>query len=150
VINKIQREKNPLHASDKSAGVQYDRSLVSPAWGSRLGNEAGYNRTYGDYGSAARGWVDRPHEGKGPKGYQRLDESIRAEICETLTRDPDVDASAIEVEVKAGDVLLTGTVPERRMRYWTEEIVDGVFGVKDIENQIKVQELAERKEENKM
>src|SRR5438132_1649224 len=58
---KTHREKNLLRSGDRSAGVRYDKSLVSPAWGSKDGNEKGYNRTYGDYGSAARGWADKPH-----------------------------------------------------------------------------------------
>jgi hypothetical protein len=37
-----------------------------------------------------------PHAGRGPKGYQRSDERIKEDICDCLTRDPDVDASEIE------------------------------------------------------
>ncbi|MGZ3805651.1 MAG: BON domain-containing protein [Pseudobdellovibrionaceae bacterium] len=135
---KIHREKNPLHAEDRSAGVEYDKSLTSPPWGAKEGNETGYNKTYGPYGSVARGWVDRPHAGKGPKNYQRSDESLNDEIFKKLTLDPDIDATNIEVEVKEGSVLLTGWVPERKMRYWAEEVITKVRGVSDINNQIKV------------
>ncbi|MGZ3797953.1 MAG: BON domain-containing protein, partial [Pseudobdellovibrionaceae bacterium] len=37
-----------------------------------------------------------------------------------------------------GSVLLTGWVPERKMRYWAEEVITKVRGVSDINNQIKV------------
>jgi hypothetical protein len=139
VIPKIHREKNPLHADDQSVGVQYDKSLVSREWGSKEGNETGYNRTYGVYGSVARGWVDRPHQGKGPKNYQRSDESLQEEIVKVLTLDSEIDASAVEVEVKEGEVFLTGTVPERKMRYWVEEAIYKTRGVRDVNNQIKVE-----------
>lgn len=143
MITKIHREKNPLHADDQSAAVEYDKSLVSPAWGSKEGNEEGYNRTYGVYGSVARGWVNRPHRGKGPKNYQRTDESIRDELVRVLTEDPDIDASEVEAEVKEGDVFLTGTVPERKMRYWVEEAIYKIRGVNDVNNQIKVKKSEE-------
>src|SRR5690349_12724835 len=63
------------------------------------------------------------HSGKGPKGYVRRDESIQEEIHEMLTRDEQVDATDVEVQVVSGVVTLSGSVPDRQMKYRTEEMV---------------------------
>lgn len=80
----------------------------------------------------------RPFAGKGPKGYMRSDERIREEICELIS-DGHIDASEIEVQVRDGEVTLTGMVSERRVKRMAEEAVEGARGVKDVNNQIKVQ-----------
>jgi Predicted periplasmic or secreted lipoprotein len=78
------------------------------------------------------------HEGKGPKGFKRSDDRIKEEICEMLTRDPSIDASEIDIEVKEGEVTLTGSVPDRRMKHLAEDCVERSFGVRDVTNQIRV------------
>lgn len=83
-------------------------------------------------------------EGRGPKGYRRSDASIREEVCEVLTHDPDVDASDVEIDVRAGTVFLSGTVPDRRMKRLAEHVIENINGVDDIQNWIS---LASRKEE---
>jgi osmotically-inducible protein OsmY len=82
--------------------------------------------------------------GRGPKGYKRSDERIREDICEVLTRDPQVDASDIDIEVKEGEVTLTGFVPERKMKHQAEDVVEKCMGVKDVTNNLRV-----RKEEGR-
>src|SRR5690242_6287624 len=50
--------------------------------------------------------TDRPvegrHAGRGPKAYQRTDQSIYDEVCERLSEHGDIDASEIEVRVQSG------------------------------------------------
>jgi hypothetical protein len=75
--------------------------------------------------------------GKGPKGYTRSDERIREEICERLSEGY-LDASDIEVVVQDGEVTLTGSIADRRTKRLAEELADGVRGVKDIENRLKL------------
>jgi hypothetical protein len=75
--------------------------------------------------------------GKGPKGYKRSDERIREDVCDHLS-DGWIDASDIEVSVKDGEVTLTGTVTERRMKHIAEDMVERVSGVQDVHNQIRV------------
>jgi hypothetical protein len=75
---------------------------------------------------------------RGPRGYRRSDARIHEDICEALTRDPDVDAGDIEVVVQNGDVTLGGTVEERRWKRQAEAIAEGVRGVNDIFNLIRV------------
>lgn len=83
------------------------------------------------------------HVGKGPKGYQRSDQRIKEDICEMLTRHPSVDAENIEVEVKNGEVTLSGTVPDRHMKYYAEEGAANSFGVVDVINNIRLKKYEE-------
>jgi len=79
------------------------------------------------------------HAGRGPKNYQRSDERITDEICERLTRDPEVDATNIEITVQSGLVTLSGTVNDRQSKRAAEDLANDVWGVKDVQNQIRVQ-----------
>lgn len=76
--------------------------------------------------------------GRGPKGFKRSDERIKEEVCEILTRDHSIDAQDIDVEVKDGEVTLTGTVPDRRMKHMAEDCVERALGVTDVVNNIRV------------
>jgi osmotically-inducible protein OsmY len=78
------------------------------------------------------------HAGRGPRGYRRSDATIREEICESLTDNPDLDASGIEVTVEGGEVTLTGTVDSRDARWLAEDLVESVAGVRDVHNQLRV------------
>lgn len=75
---------------------------------------------------------------RGPKGYKRSDERIRDDICERLMYRDDLDVENVSIEVKEGRVRLDGEVPERRMKHEIEDICDSVFGVQDVENNIRV------------
>jgi osmotically-inducible protein OsmY len=77
--------------------------------------------------------------GKGPKGFKRSDERIKEEVCEALFHDHHIDASEIDVTVQNGDITLSGTVTERRMKRLAEDCVESVSGVTDVKNEIKVQ-----------
>lgn len=87
-------------------------------------------------GGAYEQLLEISHRGRGPKGYQRSDELLRELICERLTDDPYIDASNICVEVKDGEVTLTGTVEVRRQKHATEDLVAEVAGVAQIHNRI--------------
>jgi len=78
--------------------------------------------------------------GRGPKGYQRSDDRIKEDVCERLTHHGDLDASEIEVQVRSGEVTLTGSVDERNAKRMAEELAENVSGVKDVHNQIRVQD----------
>jgi hypothetical protein len=105
--------------------------------------EQGYGRQGGRM-SGAWGWNVGGHRGKGPMGYTRSDERIREIVSEALSDDDNVDASQIEVTVKNGDVTLSGVVEDRQSKRQAEDIVENLPGVKDVQNQIKVQERRER------
>lgn len=88
-----------------------------------------------------------PHYGKGPKGYQRSDERIKDEVNERLYHHPDVDASEIEVSVTNGEVVLSGTVPGRRMKHLAEDLTDDIVGVREVSNRLRVVRREEQTED---
>jgi osmotically-inducible protein OsmY len=76
--------------------------------------------------------------GRGPRTYRRRDESIREEICESLTENPDLDADGIEVSVDGGEVSLTGTAESRDARWLAEDLAEAVTGVRTVHNNLRV------------
>jgi osmotically-inducible protein OsmY len=87
-----------------------------------------------------RGQERGQHTGRGPKGYQRSDERVREDVCEALSQHGDVDASEITVEVRGGEVILTGTVDSREAKREAERAVEDAPGVKEVQNQLRVQQ----------
>lgn len=75
---------------------------------------------------------------RGPKGWSRSDERIREEICEMLTDHGDIDPSDVEVEVSDRDVILRGTVRTRWAKWYIEDLVLAVQGVRDVVNEIVI------------
>lgn len=86
-----------------------------------------------------RQWGETERNRQGPRGYTRSDERIREVICEQLTQQHGVEVADVSVDVSQGSVTLEGTVPERQMKYAIEDIADNCWGVKDVENHIRVQ-----------
>lgn len=78
------------------------------------------------------------YAGKGPKNFKRSDERIQEEVSEMLARHHDINAEDIEVNVKEGEVTLSGTVSERRMKHMAEDVAERCFGVKDVINNIRI------------
>lgn len=81
--------------------------------------------------------------GKGPKGYKRSDDRIKEDVCETLARDPRIDASDIEVNVENAMVTLSGTVDNREAKRAAEMVIENLSGVDDVKNDIKVKKAGE-------
>ena len=75
--------------------------------------------------------------GRGPRGRRR-DESIRAELCENLADNPDLDATDIDVTVEDGEVTLSGAVDDRDARWLAEDIAEAVSGVRAVHNRLRV------------
>ena len=82
--------------------------------------------------------VPGPHVGRGPKGYQRSDERIREDICDRLSQHGQIDASEIQVSVSNCEVTLQGSVDSRGAKRLSEDIAEGVYGVRDVNNQLRV------------
>jgi osmotically-inducible protein OsmY len=82
--------------------------------------------------------VHGPHAGRGPRGYRRGDERIREDVCDRLTDDPRIDASDIDIQVKEGEVTLAGSVRSRDEKRFTEDLVERISGVRDVNNHLKV------------
>ncbi len=105
---------------------------------------------YGGAGYAQRSAYERmgqgggQYRGKGPKGYQRSDDRIREDVSEALSQDGDIDASEIEVTIQGGVVTLSGTVDSREAKRAAEDLAEDCAGVKDVQNNIRVQAKDQR------
>lgn len=109
------------------SGYPYQRSFR----GSDERSGSGY---YGDRRT------DGEHRGKGPRGYQRADERIQEDVNDRLSDDPLLDASDIEVSVKSSEVTLTGEVASRADKRRAEDCVEGVSGVTNVQNNLRVRQ----------
>jgi osmotically-inducible protein OsmY len=96
----------------------------------------------GQYGERGR------FAGRGPKNWQRSDDRIREDINERLTDHPDIDASEIDVQVKNGEVTLTGAVDERYVKRLAEDVAENVTGVREVHNQLRVQSQFSNQEQS--
>ena len=106
-------------------------------------SQQSYSGGMGSFGGGMGSYGERGHyAGRGPKGWQRSDERIREDINERLTDHPHIDATEIDVQVKFGEVTITGTVDDRYSKRMAEEIAENVSGVKDVHNQLRVQSQA--------
>ncbi len=76
--------------------------------------------------------------GIAPKNYQRSDVRIEEDVCEGLTAHPGLDPSKVEIKVVQGEVILTGEVPNRRMKRLAEDIAEEIPGVRDVNNQVRI------------
>ncbi|MGO4571324.1 BON domain-containing protein [Microvirga sp. 2TAF3] len=90
------------------------------------------------------------HRGRGPKGYQRSDERIREDVNDRLTDDPHIDASEIQVTVSSREVTLDGTVGSRFEKRHAEDIAEFVSGVTHVQNNLRVQQVADAGMEGSM
>lgn len=111
-------------------------------WGADQGDlrsplSSSYTTGYG-VNAAGLEWSDVARDRKGPRGYARSDERIREFICERLTHFHQLEVSDVGVEVAEGRVTLEGTVPDRRTKYVIEETADNCWGVRDVDNRIRV------------
>src|SRR5205814_1762436 len=97
----------------------------------------GYGQGYGNLS----GSTGRPEmrSRRGPRGYQRSDERLREEIIDRLLQQEDINLEDIQVDVNDGIVTLSGTVDNRRTKHQIEDIIDGIWGVKDIANNLHLQ-----------
>jgi osmotically-inducible protein OsmY len=93
---------------------------------------------YGGQGYASRGSTGRGFSGRGPKGYQRSDDRIKEQLSDRLMDDDDIDATEISIDVKNGEVTLTGTVNSREEKRAAEDIAEQSPGVREVQNHLRV------------
>ncbi len=96
----------------------------------------------GAFQGVDQGWSSRGrggYAGRGPKGYQRSDDRLRDDVCDRLMEDDSIDASDVDVQVRSGEVTLSGTVADRWMKRRAEDLAEQVMGVRDVMNQVRVQ-----------
>ena len=142
----------------RERGWDWDNQ-TSPPQGSQSGRHwQEWNEPYEGVGGRGwyEGWRDAmsgqegQHAGRGPRSYKRSDSRIEEDINDRLTQHGLIDATDIEVSVQNGEVTLRGHVENRQAKRLAEDIAESVFGIKDVNNQIKVRqkEWDENKQEN--
>jgi hypothetical protein len=100
------------------------------------------NRTPGE---GDHGWHDHhqpvpgPFAGLGPRGYQRSDDRICEELHDRLTAHGFIDATDIKCLVQDGEVTLSGVVNSRHTKRAAEDVADGIHGVRDVHNKLRIQ-----------
>jgi hypothetical protein len=142
MLNREQRYPSPRGRSEWDSPEMESHFQGHTEWqsGFQNGESSGAPRTPDPNASMQdRSELQANFVGKGPKGYRRTDERIQGEICEILSRHPDVDATDIEVSFADGVVTLAGTVPDRRMKQSAERSIEAVYGVEDVLNRIRIQ-----------
>lgn len=110
------------------------RYETADRYGENIGNQGLTGDSARFYRSEQRG----SHFGKGPKGWKLSDDRIKEEASEALYRDPQVDASEIDLSVKDGRVYLRGSVDSREAKRHAEECVENLSGVDDVQNELRV------------
>jgi osmotically-inducible protein OsmY len=138
------REESGYGDQREGYGASGMRSPYSSGWeyGQRQQGQYGQERDRESGRGRGRGLLSRLF-GRGPKGYKRSDDRIKEDICEQLWRSDAIDSSEVTVMVSEGVVTLSGTVPERWMRHELENVADETMGVKDIDNNIRIQRQSE-------
>ena len=81
----------------------------------------------------------RRQTNSGPRSRRKPDESLRQEIREILTADPELEVTDIEVEVEGGAVTLRGAVADSDARLLAEELVESLSGVREVHNRLRVE-----------
>ena len=121
-----------------------DRYTPNPREGRGDGGRDFWDKTrdevaswFGDEAASRRRDWDAVNAGKGPKNYKRSDARIHEDVNDRLMEDPYLDASDIEVDVKDGEVTLTGTVYDRRAKRHAEDVVERVSGVGHVQNNLR-------------
>ncbi len=97
-----------------------------------------YSYDYWDVDTSDMDYTD--FSGVGPESYKRPNERVMEDIGENLTYHGAIDARDVEIDVDDGVVTLRGTVPDRQMKYLVEDVVENIYGVNDINNEIKVRD----------
>ncbi|MDT5270682.1 MAG: hypothetical protein QOH49_2868 [Acidobacteriota bacterium] len=92
-----------------------------------------------DEARRAYGRSEGKFRGRGPKNYRRSDERLREVVCDRLTDNEWLDASDVECNVVAGEVILTGSVDSRYAKRLAENIAESVSGVQNVQNNLRVQ-----------
>jgi osmotically-inducible protein OsmY len=137
-----QREISGRDYSRQEYGSESDRDRESWRGGYQGGFSGQQSYQQGQQGSpqgqGQQGTQRGQFAGRGPKGYKRADDRIREDVNEELTRNPDIDATDIEVKVESGEVTLTGTVDERRTKRLAEDLAERCSGVREVHNQLRV------------
>jgi hypothetical protein len=82
--------------------------------------------------------VRKNYYGVGPKGYKRSDSKLKEEAYLLLSQDPIIDSTNIHIDVLNNVIYLKGIVDSRRDKKRAEVLVEDIFGLEDVQNQLKI------------
>lgn len=118
------------HSTGASSGARGQEGLGNPG-----------ENTWGEeqFQAERREEQGRRQGNSGPRSRRKPDESLRQEIREILTADPELEATDIEVEVEGGAVTLRGAVVDSDARLLAEELVESLAGVREVHNRLRVE-----------
>jgi hypothetical protein len=125
-------------SSDEGFGGRERGQTASRSFGQGYAGSSGQSSGLG-YGPGFGQGQGRGFSGRGPKGYQRSDERIKEQVSDRLMDDDDIDATDITVDVKNGEVTLTGTVSSREEKRAAEDAAERAPGVREVQNHLRVQ-----------
>jgi osmotically-inducible protein OsmY len=133
-------EGSPDDAPSYGDWQRHSSGATSGARGQEGFGDPGEN-TWGEEQSRAerREEQGRRQANSGPRARRKPDESLREEIREILTADPELEATDIEVEVEGGAVTLRGAVTDSDARLLAEELVESLAGVREVHNRLRVE-----------
>jgi osmotically-inducible protein OsmY len=124
---------------EREGGSWFDRAADQVrSWFGGDEDEREAGRRGGDERQRAYGRGEGKFRGRGPKNYRRSDERLREVVCDRLTDNEWLDASDVECNVVAGEVILTGTVDSRYAKRLAENIAESVSGVSNVQNNLRV------------
>ncbi len=134
-VSRFEPDDRPSH--HHADGSSYGAGGATGSWNPEADTER-----YPAEGEFRRGsigdWNGARAHGSAPKGHTRNDERLKEDISERIAHLAHVEASDVEVSVEDGSVTISGTVPDRQMRWDLEQLLDHVHGVKDVVNNLKV------------
>ena len=124
-----ERARNEAHTADQTEAttnmpVHMD-SLMAHTAGSTEGQLAKGNTAaaLGSYSGGLGGFGEQGrHAGRGPKNWQRSDDRIKEDVNERLTEHPQIDATEIDIQVRNGEVTISGSVEDRRIKRMVEDL----------------------------
>ncbi len=122
------------HSSGATSGARGQEGLGFPGEG-----------TWGEeqYTAERREEQGRRGVDSGARARRRPDETLAREIREILTKDPELEATEIEVEVEGGAVTISGVVDDTDARLLAEELVESLPGVREVHNTLRVERRGE-------
>lgn len=82
-------------------------------------------------------WNERDYAGS-PADSSVSDQMIFEAVCDSLTDNPFVDATGIEVAVSQGVVYLRGYIANRNQKREAQEAIEFLEGVRDVMNELKI------------
>ena len=128
----------------RSSGLRFEDEAQgrygshTEAWDDNQDYRSGKSLGRRDLRDTGSEYAGGSHRGKGPQNYKRDDSRIKDDVNDSLTDHHNIDASNINVEVKDGNVILSGHVDNRQAKREAETAIDYISGVNNVENRIHV------------